>query len=235
MVTKESFMERLMALAEEYEQDRKLRPNEWIKKRLLWEDWETLMPEAVELAKGELKRRLGGRARVLPGGYDAESVAGEAVADLLAGKRQIAPGWTRERLMRQLGRVIRGKIRALELRKETAVTRGEWEMNGEGEQVSVLAGVRDHGKDASELAMAREEEARRQRLKGEVREGLSGEPELAAIFECWSEGIRNPAAIAQRLGMKERAVVAAGRRLERRLRGFGKGGPRVRGRRGNNQ
>jgi len=146
MVTKESFMERLAALAEELEQDRRLRNGEWIKKRLVWEDWEALVAEAEEFARVELKRRVGGRARVLPGGYDAESLAAEAVTELFEGKGRLAPGWTRERLMKQLKRLIQGRIRGLELRKEAAVTRGEWEMNGKGEIVSLLAGVRIRGR-----------------------------------------------------------------------------------------
>jgi len=52
------------------------------------------------------------------------------------------------------------------------------------------------------------------------KEFLSGEPELAALFGCWWEGVRKPAAIGRRLGMEERAVRAAGKRLERRLREF---------------
>jgi len=46
---------------------------EWVQKRLRWEDWETLLPELIEFAKGEIRRRKwrGSKSGVLPQGFDA--------------------------------------------------------------------------------------------------------------------------------------------------------------------
>ena len=59
----------------------------WVQKRLRWEDWELLRNEVVILARKEVKRRKwrGSYGGLLPEGYDAESVAAEAIQELLSG------------------------------------------------------------------------------------------------------------------------------------------------------
>jgi len=60
--------------------------------RLRWEDWETLLPELIEFAKGEIRRRKwrGSRSGVLPEGFDDNSVASEVVMAALQGKARLA-------------------------------------------------------------------------------------------------------------------------------------------------
>src|SRR5512140_286231 len=122
---RKSWIERAEELLAEQQAERRLPIEEWVKLRLGREDWETLRPEAVRFAKMESKRRRGWKSsEVLPRGYDPESIVAEAVGDLLEEKGLLAPGWTRERLMETLERLIRRKIRLLASLKEGRVTEG---------------------------------------------------------------------------------------------------------------
>lgn len=82
MTRHERFLAKLAEIAREYEE--KVRPEDWVKSRLRWEDWETLRPEAVVIAREEIRRRKwrGSRGGVLPGGYDAEAVVNEVIGDV---------------------------------------------------------------------------------------------------------------------------------------------------------
>jgi hypothetical protein len=103
---------------------------EGVQRRLRYEDWETLLPELIEFAKGEIWRRkwLGSKSGVLPQGFDANSVASEVVMAALQGEARLAPGWTRERLMKELKRKVSNEVRRLHKLKETQAIRSEWDM-----------------------------------------------------------------------------------------------------------
>jgi hypothetical protein len=122
MFRKKTDREKLEEIAKEYE--RKLSPAEWCAERLRWEDWDSLSREALAMARKELRRH--GRGGVLPGGYDAESIAAQAIADLMSGKARAPVGPTQERLVKKLEGLIQGKIRLLGMLKETSVTQSEW-------------------------------------------------------------------------------------------------------------
>jgi hypothetical protein len=62
----------------------------------------------------------------------------------------------------------------------------------------------------------------RAELKQEIVEYLSGEPDLAAVFECLWLGTTGPSDIARRLGIDERAAVCGRKRLDRKLAAFSK-------------
>jgi hypothetical protein len=199
---------------------------EWVQERLRWENWELLCRETVDFAKGELRRRRwrGSRDGVLPGGYDADALAAEAIAQLLAGRCRLPPGFLRVSVRGELQRLVRDKIRSLHRLKEAAGTRSEWEvvpLDEAAEPASVFdlasGGLCSSGFQA---VSGREEEERRERLRTAFQEFLKGEPYLLEVFGCWCSGVTRPAEIARRLGMTERAVAAARKRLERRIAQF---------------
>ncbi len=194
---------------------------EWVKSRLEWEDWRTFYPEAVELAKRELRRRRwrGAQGGVVPRGYDAESIASETIARMLAGESRIAPGWTPERLMKELERMITRKVNLLWSLKEAQAIRSEWEIappNVNGEPVSALSDVAGDGQNGYEAAVEAEEgeEGLRRRVAAE----LGSDRELKEVLGCLWEGETRTREIARRLGMTERSVVLARRRLARKLK-----------------
>ena len=217
---RERFLAKLGEIAREYEEP--LRGVELVKSRLRWEDWESLSLEALVYARKAIGRRKwrGSRGGTLPGGYDAETVVAQVIEDMLNGKARLAFGWTRERLVKELQRMVRQKVRELHRLKETPVVRSEWEVlapNELGEPVSVLERI-------AEGTEAAESQGQRNEVKRAIEEFLRGEPELCGIFECLWLGITKPSEIARRLGIDQREAVRARKRLERKLRRFSRSG-----------
>ena len=156
---------------------------------------------------------VNGVGMVLPGGYDAESIVSQAIADLMSGKVRGPVAPTRQRLVKKLEMLIQGKIRLLTMLKETSVTRSEWDSDGG----SALSQVRDETADVWQAVSAHEAEAARLQLKAAMKRSLDGEPDLAALLECRWKGMTDPAEMARELGLSEVEVVRARKRLDRRL------------------
>lgn len=215
--------ERMMREMEEMLREirEKVTMEEWVKRRLQWEDWEGVGKDAVNLAKQELSRRhwRGGRQGVLPRGYDAETIAWEAMEIMVRGQSRLVPGWTRERLLSEVGRLISRKVRLLNSLKETKAVRNEWDIapRGEdGEPVSILPEV--PGDEPNGYDAAVEAEEGREFWRKKVERELEGEPELKGVFECLCQGETKTREIACRLGVAEKAVLLARKRLARRLK-----------------
>ncbi len=210
---KETCIEQMARTLRELQELRGLSYDEWVQEHLRWEDWGALRKQAEEFAARELQRRGRERGEVLPGGYDAESIAGQVIADMLEGKSRLQIGWTREQLVRELRRLILGKIRLLGMLKDaSSVYRG---VNG---NCGIVPGERCGPAETGFEALARREEERRLEQVREWADGLlASEPVLADIFGCWWEGIEKPAEVGRRLGLEPAAVVKAGKRLGRRL------------------
>jgi hypothetical protein len=217
--------ERARELLEEQASERFNLP-EWVKRRLGWEDWERLEPAAARFARKELKRRRRKNSgEVLPGGYDVESIAAQAITDLLEGKGRLAPGWTGSRLVREVERLIRRRVRLLASLKEARAPRYELDAeqpDSEESATEAVLLVPDECRDGCGEMMEREAEERRERLGGDFEKFLAGEPELTGLFRCLCAGITKPAVIAGRLGIPESRVAAMRKKLERRIARFRK-------------
>jgi hypothetical protein len=219
---KETIMQQLERLTKEREV--RQRPEERIKTNLQWEDWETLLPELVAFAKQEIMRRRwrGGRSEVLPEGYDANSVASEVIAAALRGKSRLVLGWTRERLMRELSRMVSNEVRRLHKLQETKKMRSEWEvlsLDANGEARSVFAPMRATTSGGSlhdtEL-LARKKARAEAELK--IATALRGGDEMVEkLFHCLRDGVVKRQEIAARLGMSVPGVTNCRKRLDRRL------------------
>jgi hypothetical protein len=201
----------------------RLSPVERVQERSRWEDWEALRAEAAEFAAKEIGRRKwrGAQDGVLPGGLEAEDIAGQAIAELLGGKCRLALGYVRSKLKRELERLVSQKVRLLHRLKEAPRMRSEWDVAPveEGDEpVSVFDALPDEGAGGDGEATERDEI--RKRLEKEFVNFLHGEAELLAVFGCLCAGVTRSGEIARQLGMDERAVVRARRRLDRRLAEF---------------
>ncbi len=99
-------------IAREYEKKETL--EEMVPSRVRWENWEKLRREAVGFVKQEIRRWRWrrGRGGLLPEGYDAEGIANQVIAELLAGKGRVALGFTRERVVAELKRLARDDTHA---------------------------------------------------------------------------------------------------------------------------
>lgn len=227
MAEKASFLAKLEQIGKEYEE--KLRPEEWVQSRLRWEDWGTLLPELVQYARREIRRRRwrGERSGVLPEGYDANSVAAEVITSALRGEARLEMGWTRERLMGELKRKVRNEVRRLHKRQEAWRTRSEWEIlapDGNGQPRSVFELIKGV---AGGIDEARLRKLDRERKSAElmIAEKLRGGDELK-LFNCLREGVVKRREIAARLGIGVNEVTNCRKRLNRRLEELGKAGCR---------
>ena len=220
---KKIWQERAQELLDEQKAEWRLRPAERARRWLQWENWPTLLRHTEYYASEQTRRRFwrGSVGGVLPEGQDANGVAAEAVADLLAGKCQLAVGWTRQRLEKELRRLASREIRRLQSLKEAAGMRSEWEMlplDEEGEPRSILEEMPGAILDGAEALLAKEEEEAMAAVIGEIAGALSGGVVVKGIFGCLCGGVVKRREIARRLGVGVGAVSAGRKRLERRLK-----------------
>jgi hypothetical protein len=104
--------------------------------------------------------------------------------------------------------------------KEAWVTRSGLDSeqpDPDGDVTSILESMPDGCGSGCEAAVAQEAAALRMRLLGEFEHFVAREPELAGLLSCWRTGLTKPAEIAQRLGLEEKVVAAARKRLQRRF------------------
>jgi hypothetical protein len=170
---------------------------------------------------------------VLPEGYDAEAIANQVIGEMMAGKCRLVFGWTRQRLVAELKRLVGQRVRVLHRLKEAGSVRSEWDGVGE-EGESVLKELPADWEGVDEAVMGTEEESWREGTIKGFEELLAPEPELRAIFGCLCAGVNESKEIARRLGMDEAAVVRGRKKLVRRVGEFerrlkGNGGNEVGG------
>jgi hypothetical protein len=230
MAEKESFLAKLERIRREYEV--KLRPEEWVQSRLGWEDWQSLLAELVQFAKQEIRRRRwrGKRSGVLPEGYDANSVAAEAITRVLRGEARLGMGWTRERLMLELERKVSNEVRRLHKLQEAGRMRSEWEIlsPGANNQPRSVFDQMKGSRGGSRVDEARLQALDKERKEAErlIAEKLHGEDEVAEkLFGCLREGVVKRREIAAKLGISVERVTNCRKRLNRKLDELGKTGP----------
>ena len=220
MIVKETFAEKLARLLDEQKNES---VKDRVQTRLQWEDWETLLAELIEHAKAEIRRRKwrGSKTGVLPKGYDANSVASQAVMRALQGKARLAVGWTRERLLKELKRNVSNEVRQLHKLKETRLSRNEWDIvkpTPSGALRSVLAGIAGGcgGYGGWDDGQVRDKVRKETELR--IAEALRlEEPAVKKLFECLRAGVVKRREVATRLGMSVTEVTNCRKRLDRTL------------------
>ncbi len=193
----------------------------WIKERLEWEDWKTLLKATEMFAKGQIRRRWwrGRKGGVLPEGQDASSIAAEVAIKLLSGKGRLAPGWTRERLQKELNRLASNEIRRLYGLKETELMRNEWDIlrpTPEGKLRSVFD--RMQGSAGGGELVDKKREAAREGDRRKLESKLGRDERAKGVLNCLYSGVRKRRHIAAKLGIDVKAVTAARKRLERKAK-----------------
>ena len=220
---KRTFEERLQEILEEQQADWRLPTGEFMRKRLRWENWGALLRYMTRVAQEEARRRRwrGARDGLLPEGYDPESIASEVAAVVLAGRCRLAPGWTWERLKREVGRLTRQEVRRLRKLAEASAVRSEWEVKApgtDGEVRSVFDKMEGTIPGADEELAQREEERERERVRARLEEALNGDRMAREVLGCLCDGVVRRREIAARLGVGVAAVTAARKRVERWVR-----------------
>ena len=190
----------------------------WVKERL---DWKTLLKATEMFAKGQIRRRWwrGRKGGVLPEGQDASSIAAEVAIKLLSGKGRLAPGWTRERLQKELNRLASNEIRRLYGLKETELMRNEWDIlrpTPEGKLRSVFD--RMQGSAGGGELVDKKREAAREGDRRKLESKLGRDERAKGVLNCLYSGVRKRRDIAAKLGIDVKAVTAARKRLERKAK-----------------
>jgi hypothetical protein len=161
---------------------------------------------------------------VLPSGYDASSIAAEAVAELFTeGKAEIFALDPRE-LKRELKRRARKIINRLHHRMENEVMVSECDLypiiRDYGEVRGALEMFAGPGLDPAEMLMAKEEAAEFEQLKRQFITLLDRDQLLKDLFACLCAGITKREAIARKLGLPVNAIKNAQARLDRHIAEF---------------
>jgi len=161
----------------------------------------------------------------LPSGYDASSIAVEAVAEVFgeveAGSL-VAPNL--KELKRILRRCARKIINRLHHRMENEVMVSECDLHpffkDYGEVIGALETFPGEEPDPAEVLMAKEDAAEFEQLKHQFKALLDRDQLLKDLFACLCAGIIKREAIARKLNLPVNAIKNAQERLNRHVAEF---------------
>ncbi len=160
---------------------------------------------------------------MLAGGQDANDVASEVVAGVMAGKGRLALGWTRSRLEAELERQVSRQLRRVSSRREVGTVVSEWMVlprDEAGKWRSVFEEVTGSMPDGYEEAARMGEAEEREQLREELDECLNGDRIARGVLRCMRKGVYRRREIAAELAVEAKAVTAARKRLEGKTRGL---------------
>ncbi len=199
-------------------------------------DWAFLLEETERFARAEIENYCwrGVWGGVLPGGYDANSIAAEAVVEFLQSGEQPASSVPVHHsacgegghpdLQKELKKAARRIVNRLHHRMENEIMHNGADLASvetvDGETVGVLEAFPAPGINPAEELMLKEDAAEFEQFKGRVHQFLGKERLLRQVFNCHCAGISKPKAMARKLKVPVRTIQKLQRRLERRMREF---------------
>jgi hypothetical protein len=186
-------------------------------------EWQILFQQTALYAAGRLNR-LRWRATyqgILPDGFDAESIASEALLELL---KQLENRQRSQRsqiaLRRELERLVRKVVNRLHHRKENRLLRNEpdlpplWDMDGD--PVSPLDLIETPAANPATTLLDQEAVIAGQDRQLRFALFLSDERRLSRLFQLTTAGIWQPKMLASKLKLSRRAIENLQKRLHRR-------------------
>ena len=210
-----------------------------LEETLAEENWEQLLKQTVLFAAEQINRLRwrGARGGLLPEGYDPNSLAAEAVAQLffLASAEEKgpteatvadAPHTTQHAphptdLPKQLHRLVLQQINRLHHRKETSLLRNADDfapvLTDDGETLGLLEALPAPDADPLEILLQKESAAELEQFREQFNASLAKERGLRHAFECLRAGIWQPKALARKLKVQARAIENLRKRLRRQL------------------
>jgi hypothetical protein len=205
------------------------------------ESWELLFKRTEKFARGEIKRRRWRSAKRggLPGGYDANSIAAQALTELwqardqqsapLASPPRTSPAPNRKpvedkrvpQLLRDLQLRVRRLVNRLRHRRENYLFRDEFVLapvvTDDGEKLGIIEAASTPDASPLQVLICKEEGCRWEDVKAQFISFVGPDQVLKDLFACLCAGILKRAAIAGRLKLSPSAITSAQKRLERRL------------------
>ena len=191
-------------------------------------DWQLLLKKTAEFAYIEIRYGYYWRedyAGVLPDGYDARSVAEEAVAELLTEQQENGLVVEPHLLKVELKKRARKIINRLHHRMENRIMRNTEDLlpflTDDGETISVVEKVPAPDPSPLEVLIEKEDAIRFEEFKAEIRGVLAQERLLLRLFDCFCADICKPKDQARKLKLAVCHMQDLRRRLRRKLAAHG--------------
>jgi len=190
-------------------------------------DWASLLQQTEDFADIEIRYGYywrDGYGGVLPSGYDASSVAAEAVAELLTEQQLNGLVLEPHLFRRDLKKRARKIINRLHHRMENKIMRNTDDLipflTDDGETISVVEKVPAPDRTSRtslEILLEKEDAIRFEEFKAEIRAVLAQERLLLRLFDCFCADICKPKHQARKLKLPVRQIQDLQRRLRRKL------------------
>jgi len=162
---------------------------------------------------------------VLPGGYDASSVAAEALAELFNEQPENGLILVPRMLRVELKKRARKIINRLHHRMENRIMRSEPDMlpflTDDGETIRVVEKVAGPDPTPLDILLEKEETARFEEFKAQIRALLAHDRLLLRLFDCFCADFCKPKDQARKLKLPVRDIQDLQRRLRRKLAAHG--------------
>lgn len=191
-------------------------------------DWQLLLQQTESFADIEIHYGYywrDGFGGVLPAGYDASSVAGEAVAELFNEQPQNGLILVPRMLRVELRKRARKIINRLHHRMENRIIRSEPDLlpflTDDGETIRAVEKVPGPHPTPLDILLEKEDAARFEQFKTEIRALLAQDKPLLRLFGCFCAGICKPKEQARKLKVPVRHIQDLQRRLRRKLAAHG--------------
>ncbi len=188
--------------------------------------WSLLFKQTERFARNEVNRYCWREASggVLPDGYDANSIAAEAVAELFTEQKAKPSILNPQGLKKDLQKGVRRIVNRLHHRMENEVMISERDLapiiHEDGEVVGALEALPRPSSSPSDELMRTEDAEDLEELQHRFTTFLGEDQLLKALFVCLCDGILKRAAIASRLKISCNAVKNAKKRLDRQVAEF---------------
>jgi len=190
-------------------------------------DWRSLLRRCERIATNEVEYHCWRAVEdgVLPSGYDASSIAAEAIAEFFEDQEAKALVRTLPALRKHLGRSVRKIVNRLHHRMENRIMRNEPDLarvlTDDGETISITEIVPAPDPTPLDILLEKEDAARFEEFKARIRALLAQERVLLRLFDCFCADICKPKDQARKLKLPVRDIQDLQRRLRRKLAAHG--------------
>ena len=187
-------------------------------------NWEVLLAQTESFAEVEIlygyywRDGFGG---VLPDGYDASSIAAEALVELFTEQKENGLILESHLLKADLKKRARRIINRLHHRMENRIMRSTPDLapflTHDGETISVVETVLAPDPSPLEILLEKEDAAHFEQFKAQIRAVLAQDRLLLRLFACFCAEICKPKDQARKLKLPVRHIQDLRRRLRRKL------------------
>ena len=184
--------------------------------------WDSLFQEALDAAQKQVSRLSwrGAKGGVLPHGYNPNSIAAQAILELL--KNQPCEGASPPPLSpAQLRRAVWRQVDRLHHLAENSLTINEPDLapttDFDGDPARIIDLIAADDVTPLDLLLIKERDAEFEKFQADFKKRLGRQHRLKRLFDLLCDGIRAPAVLARRLKVRVQAIAPLKNRLRRLL------------------